>query len=203
MLDLEVETAGFILAGLARDNDELTLLGRSLGWIPEEHYIEREPDGLDIASAGFWPFFGAADADQAVPIFVHTHPQMGAKPSKRDDDVDEALRDPALLRSHAPYYVSLIVGGTREKPTFTGRIYDENGLVAQLARLRVVGRRIHVLLAQGTPDADIDAEVFDRQILALAIQARNPRRRGGGAPPGRDPQRRGPSRPTGADDADA
>jgi len=192
MLDLKVETAGCILAGFAQrdedereqedgddgevdaghgdeeeNDDELTLFGRSLGWVPEQHYLEREPDGLDIASPGFWPFFGAAATDQAVPIFVHTHPRMSASPSKRDDGVDEALRGSALLRSSAPYYASLIVGGTKEKPTFTGRVYDEHGLVGDLERLRVVGRRIHLLLAQGTPDANIDAEVFDRQILAF------------------------------------
>jgi molybdopterin/thiamine biosynthesis adenylyltransferase/proteasome lid subunit RPN8/RPN11 len=174
MLDLKVETAGFVLAGFVRDDEdeqdddnELTLLGRSIGWVPEEHYIEREPDGLDIASPGYWPFLSAAARDEAVPIFVHTHPRMGAKPSRRDHRVDEVLRDPALLRSRAPFYVSLIVGGTSEKPTFTGRVYNERGLIAQLERLRVVGRRVHLLLAEGHPNAEIDAEVFDRQILAF------------------------------------
>jgi molybdopterin/thiamine biosynthesis adenylyltransferase len=167
LLELEVETAGFLLAGLAQDDDELTLLCRSVRCIPEQHYLERKRDGLVIGSRGYVPPLGAAQVDGAVPIFFHTHPQMTAQPSKRDDGADEALRDPALLRSRAPYYVSLIVGGTRDKPTFTGRIYDERGLVAKLERLRVVGRRIHLLLAQGLPDADIDADVFDRQILAF------------------------------------
>ncbi|HUZ82354.1 MAG TPA: ThiF family adenylyltransferase, partial [Gaiellaceae bacterium] len=167
LLYLPVETAGFVMAGWADGEDELTLLGRSLGWVPDEHYAERTGDSLVIRSQGYWPFLRSAALDRAIPIFVHTHPRMGAVPSKRDDGVDEALRASALARSGAPFYVSLIVGGTTEKPVFTGRIYDETGFVAPLERLRVIGRRLRLLHAQGMPDAEIDAEIYDRQIRAF------------------------------------
>lgn len=167
MLDLAVETGGFMLAGIAEDEDELTLLGRSLHWIADEHYAEREPDGLDILSRGYWPFFGAAERDKAVPVFLHTHPRMRARPSKPDDGVDAALWEKAIARSGAPFYVSLIVGGTPAKPTFTGRIYNSSGNVTPLPRLRVIGRRLHLLHAEGEPDADVDADLYDRQIRAF------------------------------------
>jgi molybdopterin/thiamine biosynthesis adenylyltransferase len=167
MLALDVEIAGFLLAGLAEEDDELTFLGRTLSWVADEHYLERTGTSLVIGSRGYVPALGAAAADQAVPVFVHAHPRMGAAPSPRDDGVDEALRGPVLLRSRARYYVSLIVGGTSERPTFSGRVYAERGFVAPLERLRVVGDRIRLLHAEGAADESVDDEIFDRQIRAF------------------------------------
>lgn len=167
VLEMDVESAAFVLTGVARDDDELTLFGRSLAWIGDEHYDVRERDRLRIRSSGFYPFFGAAERDRAVPVFVHTHPRMSAQPSEWDDGVDTELKRHAFERSCSPLYVSLIVGGTPERPTLTGRVYDEGGVVSELSRLRVVGRRIHLLVAEGSPDAEIDAEVYDRQIRAF------------------------------------
>ena len=167
MLELEVESAAFLLAGLVQDNDELTFLSRSLRGVPEEHYLARTRTSLVIASRGYVPAFGLAASDQAVPVFVHTHLDIGAAPSPRDDGVDDALRGPAFLRSRAPFYVSLIVGGTKEGPSFTGRVYDERGLVAPLTRLRVVGNRVRLLHAEGAANEGVDDEIFDRQIRAF------------------------------------
>lgn len=50
---------------------------------------------------------------------------------------------------------------------FTGRIYEEQGPVTEIDRLRVIGKRIRVVHAEGAADADLDAEVFDRQIRAF------------------------------------
>jgi molybdopterin/thiamine biosynthesis adenylyltransferase len=166
-LDLADETAAFILAGNAADDRELTFYGRSLRWIPEEHYLERTANSLIISSVGYVPSLGAAADDASVPVFVHTHPQMSADPSPRDDGVDAVLRDPALIRSRASFYVSLIVAGTKEAPTFSGRVYDENGLVGELDRLRVVGNRIRLFHAESTDETDPNAEIFDRQIRAF------------------------------------
>jgi molybdopterin/thiamine biosynthesis adenylyltransferase len=167
MLELPVETGGFILAGITYDEDDLTLFGRTLHWVPDEHYAERGRDGLAIASRWYWPLFGRAQRDDAVPIFIHTHPEARPKPSIRDEAADRGLWANAIARSRAPFYVSLIVGGTSEKPTFTGRIYDADGRVTPLARLRVIGRRLRLLLAAGLGDPEIDAELYDRQILAF------------------------------------
>jgi molybdopterin/thiamine biosynthesis adenylyltransferase len=166
-LDLDVESAAFVLAGIAEDGDELSLFGRSLNWIADEHYEVRERNRLRIRSRGFWPFFGAAERDRAVPVFIHTHPRMSARPSEWDDGVDAVLMRLAAQRSRACYYVSLIVGGTAEKATFTGRVFDERGLVTEAFRLRVVGRRIHVLVAEGSIDAEIDSKIYERQIRAF------------------------------------
>lgn len=166
-LDDEVETAGFLVACSARSAEHVTLLGRSLLWVPDEFYVERTATSLVIESRGYVPAFGAAAADAAAPVFVHTHPRTTARPSLRDDGVDDALREPALIRSRAPLYASLIVGGTSDSPVFTGRIYDEQGLVTEIGRVRVIGKRIGILHAEGAADGDVDAEVFDRQIRAF------------------------------------
>jgi molybdopterin/thiamine biosynthesis adenylyltransferase len=166
-LDNEVETAGFLLAGSAASAEHITLLGRSLLWVPDEFYVGRTATSLVIESRGYVPAFGAAAVDVAVPVFVHTHPCTTSSPSPRDDGVDEALRGPALIRSRAPLFASLVIGGTSGRPTFTGRVYDEQGMVSDIDRLRVIGRRIRVLHSEGAADADVDAEIFDRQIRAF------------------------------------
>ena len=167
MLELDVETAGFLLGGLVQDDDELTFLGRSLSWVPDEHYLERSATSLVIGSRGYIPALGAAAADQAVPVFVHAHPRMGAPASPRDDGVDEgAAREAGPAAKPGRYHASLIVGGTSERPTFSGRVYDERGFVAQLGRLRVVGDASD-LHAEGAADQSVDDEIFDRQMRAF------------------------------------
>lgn len=167
LLDHPDETAGFLLAGWADSSDEITLMGRRFDWVPVEHYEERTPQSLVISSRGFVPFFGAAAADKSIPVFVHTHPRMGASPSPRDDRVDEILTSLSWRRTDAPYYASLIVGGTVEMPTFTGRVFARGGGVIPLERLRVLGSRLKLLHFEGAPDHDLDETVFDRQIRAF------------------------------------
>jgi molybdopterin/thiamine biosynthesis adenylyltransferase len=160
------ETAGFLLAGLAAGDNDITLLGRSIRWVPEDAYLVRTTRRLSIASGGFVPALKAAHGDNAIPIFIHTHPSMGATPSPCDDVVDRDLRAPALLRSGQPFYASLILGGTDANPHFTGRLYDADGHVSSIDRVRVIGRRIRVLPTHGADDSDV-ADAFDRHIRAF------------------------------------
>jgi molybdopterin/thiamine biosynthesis adenylyltransferase/proteasome lid subunit RPN8/RPN11 len=162
------ETAGFLLAGTTgREEADLTLLGRELRWVREDSYLERTARRMSIASSGVMPALRAAHKDQAVVIFVHTHPGMAALPSRLDDEVDASLQGPARLRSRQPFYASLVVGGTPEHPHFTGRVYDAAGAVATIDRLRVVGRHLRILLPHGAGhDLDISS-VFDRQVRAF------------------------------------
>lgn len=162
-LDEPRETAGFLLAGVARSDSELTLLARELLLVGDEHYLKRTTKRLTIASAGIVGALAAAAADKSVPIFMHTHPGGDPAPSRLDRRVDRELRLPALIRSRQPYYVSLIVGGTRRRPQISGRIYDDGGEIGTLERIRVVGDRLHVLTATSATKG-FDSAVFDRQI---------------------------------------
>lgn len=161
------ETAGFLLAGFARGADALTLLGRTLRWVAEERYLVRTATRLTIPSAGFVPSLAAAAKDKSVPVFVHSHPGGDPTPSARDAKVDRQLRGPALIRSRQPFYVSLIVGGTRRKPRFTGIVYGPEGKIAELERIRVIGKRIHIIGAADHAASTINFDAFDRQIRAF------------------------------------
>jgi molybdopterin/thiamine biosynthesis adenylyltransferase/proteasome lid subunit RPN8/RPN11 len=166
-LDEPRETAGFLLAGFARSADDLTLLGRTLGWVPEEHYLMRTPKQVKLSSAGFVPFLAAAAKDKSTPVLVHTHPGGAAAPSTRDAKVDRDLCEPALRRSGQPFYTSLIIAGTTRRPSFTGIVYGPDGKIGTLERIRIVGRRIHIIGAADHTKATVNFDAFDRQIRAF------------------------------------
>ncbi|MDP9226410.1 MAG: ThiF family adenylyltransferase [Actinomycetota bacterium] len=169
-LDEPRETAGFVMAGVARGADDLTLLARDLRLIDDAHYLKRTARRLSIGSAAIVAELSRAASDKAIPIFMHTHPSGTATPSSHDRRVDRDLRLPALIRSGQPYYMSLIIAGTRRRPQVSGRIYNDAGLVGTLERIRVVGERLRLLTTANTIRA-FDSAVFDRQIRAFGEQA--------------------------------
>lgn len=161
-LDLDVETAGVIIAGRA-DGARQTLLARRVLWVPDEAYLRRKRLRLEIASHGYVPALKAAADDDAVAIFFHTHPGGEAAPSEYDDEVEEQLRGPFQLRTGQPLYASFILGGTPDRPRFSGRIWDEEA-ERQLDRVRVAGSRLHLLTRE---EAEVSDDLFDRQIRAF------------------------------------
>ena len=155
--------AGVLLAGPAADEQDLTLLGRAMHWIPEDGYLVREPDRLEIASSAYVPLLKAAAEDGAAAIFFHTHPGGTPAPSVFDLEVDEGLRTTAQVRSGSEVYASLILAGSGE---FSGRAY--RGAEEQpIERLRVVGPRLRVL---GTDGGGPTGERFERQIRAFGAE---------------------------------
>lgn len=160
-LELEVETAAVIIARHVVDTD--TLLVRRVHWVPDTAYLRREALSLEIASTGYVPALKLAAEDDAVAIFFHTHPNGDPDPSKYDLVVDEQLRSVFQLRTGRETYASFILGGTREAPRFSGRVFageDER----PLGRVRSVGDRLTLLVSAG---GDVDETHFDRQIRAF------------------------------------
>ena len=98
-LDRKNESAGLLLAGVAEDETRLTYTVNRVVWVPDEHYIERAPKRMSIASAGWVPALKTAVDAGLKPIFFHTHPAEKPTPSKLDDVVDEALAGPS---AHVP-----------------------------------------------------------------------------------------------------
>ena len=166
-----VETAGVILAGRAETDLGLTLLARSIRWVPDQHYIRRDLEGLSISSSGYVPALKAAAHDESIPIFFHTHPRGFPQPSDSDDRVDEQLESLFPVRSRQKHYVSLIIAGTPEEPSFTGRVYvNSKAEAVPIDRLRVVGRRWRVLLgANADTPVENDFSTFDRQVRAFGV----------------------------------
>jgi proteasome lid subunit RPN8/RPN11 len=162
-LEQPLETAGFILCGTAIEAGEVTLLARSVHWVPEDGYEVRGANRLVIGSRAYVPALGAAAEDGAVLVFFHSHPRSDPAPSSYDEEVDQSLRDPVQIRTGREIYGSLILGGNSGAASFSGRIFlgDRS---QPLERLRVVGTRLCLLSAAA---ADPDAARFDRQIRAF------------------------------------
>jgi molybdopterin/thiamine biosynthesis adenylyltransferase/proteasome lid subunit RPN8/RPN11 len=160
-LDLEVESAGFLIAGVAESPDELTLLCRSVYWIPDAHYRVRERLALEIESEGYVPALKQARDDESYAVFFHTHPGGDPSRSRRDEQVDAELAPVVRLRTGRGY-ISTIFGGRSSVPRFSGRGEAASEGLIQLDRLRIVGSRLRLL---GAPEAATpDSHAFDRQI---------------------------------------
>jgi proteasome lid subunit RPN8/RPN11 len=163
------ESAGVLLAGTAKDGERLIYLVSRVIWVPDEHYVERGPYRLSIDSQGWVPALKLAADSLLHPIFFHTHPGGDPTPSESDDAVDAALAAPFLTRARVQRYASLILGGHKDAPRFTGRVIDEIGNSTAVARARIVGRRLTVLPAFNEPAFGANERVHDRQIRAFGV----------------------------------
>lgn len=164
-LDREDESAGVMLAGVAEDGARLTYTVNRVVWVPDEQYVERTPERLSIASAGWVPALKIAADAGLQPIFFHTHPDGEPTPSEHDDEVDGALAEPFRTRARVDRYASFILGGEVGRPTFMGRVVARDGTASAVTRVRVVGRRLRLLPAFDDPEAAaVDQQIHDRQI---------------------------------------
>ncbi len=161
------ETAAVLLACVAETADDLILTVNSAIWVPEDAYEVRTRRELQIASPGWMPAWRIAADGGWLPIFLHTHPGAAAASSERDDLVDRQLRNVFRTRVGRSPYVSLIVGGTVERPTFTGKVFETDSEPQVITRLRAAGRRLRIQKAE---DDDADAptfDIFDRHLRAF------------------------------------
>lgn len=168
----DVETAGVLLTRrVATPNGATRLLGRTIHWVAEDAYTLRTATELKIASHGYVPALAAAEADGAVPIWLHTHPE-GASPraSDRDRVVDAQLADLFRNRSGSSHYGSVVFARVDGGLTFTGRI-ESTASSEDIARLWTTGRRL-TLAHHWSHIAPPPSDMFDRNIRAFggAIQ---------------------------------
>ncbi len=173
VLNQRVETAGVVSAGTAEDADQkdLTLLGREVQWVPPDGYLVREPDSLSIASTGYVPSLKLARIEGAAAMFLHSHPDGRPIPSRFDRQVDLDLRELFMLRTGRNLYVSLIVGGTPDRPALSGLIFPRDAHEpTQLDRVRIVGNRVRIVDLRSGQD-DIASDIaFDRQVRAFGTE---------------------------------
>ena len=165
---VDVETAGVLLARhVEAPGGGIRLLARGIHWVPDCAYRERKASKMSIASHGYVPALAAADADQSVPIWLHTHPgkDMSPRPSKHDEIVNEELSDLFRLRSGSPLYGALVIARTGGHLCFTGCIESSHGRT-DIDRLWVTGRRFK--LAQNwLHETPSPPDQFDRNIRAF------------------------------------
>ena len=164
----DIETACVLLARrIDTPGGNLRLLARALHWVPDDAYRRRDATALSIASHGYVPALAAAEADGAVPIWLHTHPGNDAspKPSERDELVDKQLADLFRLRAGNPLYGAIVIARPEGRPSFTGHIESDNRRT-EIDRLWVTGRRF-VLIPNWLHDTTPPSEQFDRNIRAF------------------------------------
>ncbi|MCY4081450.1 MAG: ThiF family adenylyltransferase [Caldilineaceae bacterium] len=165
---IDFESAGVLLARLVEtDQGNLRLLGRDMHWVPDDAYLVRNAKELVIPSHGYIPALAAAESDNSVPIWLHTHPggESSPRPSKYDEAVDQELSDLFRLRSGSPLYGAVVVARTGGHFCFSGHIESENRR-SDIDRIWVTGRRFRLeqnwLHGSTPPSAQ-----FDRHIRAF------------------------------------
>ncbi len=163
-LDLEVETAGVLVARAAQDGE--LLLARALHPVPSDAYRERTMYSLNIASGGYVPALRGAADNGEVACFIHSHPGGSPLPSTRDDAVDDEFRRLFPSRTGQIVYPTLIIGGTADAPQLWGRVFDADGGVRPLERFRVAGRRIRLFV----PGESSASAIFDRHVRAFGAE---------------------------------
>jgi molybdopterin/thiamine biosynthesis adenylyltransferase len=113
------------------------------------------------------PPLAAAEADDSVPIWLHTHPGDGSSPdpSHHDEVVDRELTELFRLRSGSPYYVSVIIAHQNGQLRFSGHIESDDERV-EIDRLWVTGRRFTLVRNWLHRLAPL-AGCFDRNVRAF------------------------------------
>jgi molybdopterin/thiamine biosynthesis adenylyltransferase len=161
------ETAAVLLAGTADTAAGLVLTVNRILWIPDSAYETRTSRQLQIQSHGWMPYLRTAADGEWLPIFLHTHPGIAATPSARDEVVGRQLSRAFRTRVGRDHYVSLIFGGQPDRPTFTGRIFEQDAASEPVTRLRVAGQRLRIQNAEDNDAPAPPVDIFDRQVRAF------------------------------------
>ncbi len=162
------ETAGVLLAGLARTRGGLRLLVREVHWVPNHAYRRRTPRSLSILSEGYVSVLARAEATGTVPIWLHTHPGPTslAVRSEYDEVVDDELSETFRVRSGSDVYASIVIAPTDELLRFSGIVVDGDK-VSSLHRMLVVGPRWSLISAEDALIGERIPTMYDRQVRAF------------------------------------
>ncbi|TIQ21940.1 MAG: ThiF family adenylyltransferase [Mesorhizobium sp.] len=169
-----LECAAVLLARRVAIGDDVRLLGRSLHWVDAASYAEQSACHLIIRSEGYVGALGRAEADDAVPIWFHTHPGTSGVPlpSRHDEQVDRDIAELFQMRSGSGFYGTLIASPRSTDFVFSGTLQHETEGVSAIDRVWTVGDRWRLVqsFAAHAPAPD---PIFDRNIRAFgpAIQA--------------------------------
>lgn len=158
-----VENAAYILCRQSRTAREIRLLVREIIPTKAAHLLEASSSHMKIASASFRSAMKRADDLKCGFGFVHTHPGSYEKHSPQDDFTEAPLFRTAYNRIHNDTpHVSLVF---TETGITSARVWCEDGTVAPVERIRIIGRRFRFWFTNS--DTDPVPEFFDRQVRAF------------------------------------
>jgi molybdopterin/thiamine biosynthesis adenylyltransferase len=162
-----IETAGVLLAGVARQDNSVQLLAREVHWVPDDQYEIREGDRLRIRSGGYIRALARAEEIGAVAVWLHTHPGSWPVNSVYDDHVDAELAEVFTIRTGQSFYASLVLAPSSATSfSFSGRLYGEQQ-VTPVSAAWVVGSRFRLITAIDAPPSEQVPALFDRQVRAF------------------------------------
>ena len=164
----KVETACVLLARrVDTPHGNVRLLARELHWVPANAYLYRDATALSIASEGYVPALAAAEADQSVPIWLHTHPgtKSSPRPSTRDELVDRQLADLFRLRARSSLYGAVVLARIEGRICFSGHIESESRR-SEIDRVWITGRHFR-FLQNWLQQTTTPSRQFDRNIRAF------------------------------------
>ncbi len=158
------ESAAVLRTKIAKSSEgDLRVLVRHLDWIPDGAYVQRSNKEMTIASAGYVPHLKASADQHEVALFLHTHPSGSVTPSKRDEIVNQQLRDTFRQRLDINYYGSVIVSSRAGNLVIGGSI-EEDETIYNIDRTFVVGDRLRLL---SSTRGERVPSYFDRNIRAF------------------------------------
>jgi molybdopterin/thiamine biosynthesis adenylyltransferase/proteasome lid subunit RPN8/RPN11 len=167
LLASNLETAALALARPVRTADGVRLLIFDMEVAPDEAYIKRQPDFIELAPEFLARIWKRARNDNASVVLMHTHPFFGPVAPSSTDLASEQRILPALFgRVPDGPHGRVIVGksGVHAAVFWTADREDE-------VRLLEVGSRVRVLSpsTRGAVDVDMVGR-FERQVRALGVE---------------------------------
>ena len=159
------EQAMVLIVGRSDDGD-MRLLVRDMVVIGDDAIPVRTATELEIRSDGYMPALRRAADMGAGAIFVHTHPDLDPRPSRRDEVVDKLLEPTFRNRTGAPLYGSIVATVADGSLAFTGR-WRSGRRWRAIERMWLIGDRLRLLSAADASAPAPPPAIFDRQVQAL------------------------------------
>ena len=166
------ESAGVLLARYHRaQNGDIRLLARALRWLPSNSYVVRTATTMSIPAQSYVEPLRYAAEDNAIPLWIHTHPNGNPSPSDHDRIVDSQIADVFRVRSGSRFYGTVIISSRGDDLAFTGTLQKDGCATEAIDRLWFPGDRWRLLSSHGQHHTAPEG-LFDRNIRAFgtAIQ---------------------------------
>ncbi len=168
--DRSIERAAYLLCSLSDSATEKRLLVTEVIPVIDEEIERATRYELVIKQESYRKIIKKANQLNCCFVFVHSHPEHVPNHSHKDDKEELDLFKTAYVRIHNERSIhGSLVFSAPAKPV--GRIWLNDGTVAPIDRIRVIGKRFSFY--DRDKGSSIDIAAFDRQILAFGKDVQN------------------------------